>query len=131
MATYNSVDSHPLADHHCRGPARYAETAAQKNCNDIIPNTPPGKLVKDVSHINVSFGRPKKDTVSIEIHHGDRAAIATLRTVRTLIENLITGVTRGFLYKMRYVYAHFPINVNIEHNKETDRYDIEIRYVAG
>lgn len=29
------------------------------------------------------------------------------------IENLITGVTKGFLYKMRFVYAHFPINVSI------------------
>ena len=29
------------------------------------------------------------------------------------IENLITGVTKGFLYKMRFVYAHFPINVSL------------------
>jgi large subunit ribosomal protein L9e len=28
---------------------------------------------------------------------------------------------------MRYVYAHFPINVNMEKNKETDNYEIEIR----
>lgn len=31
---------------------------------------------------------------------------------------------------MRYVYAHFPINVNIEKNSETGLYDVEIRYVA-
>jgi large subunit ribosomal protein L9e len=31
---------------------------------------------------------------------------------------------------MRYVYAHFPINVNIEKNKETDLYEVEIRYVG-
>ena len=29
---------------------------------------------------------------------------------------------------MRYVYAHFPINVNIDKNKETGLYEVEIRY---
>ena len=53
--------------------------------------------------------------------------MATLRTVRTLINNLVIGVTKGFKYKMRYVYAHFPINVNIEQNNETGNYEVEIR----
>ena len=26
---------------------------------------------------------------------------------------MITGVTKGYEYKMRLVYAHFPININI------------------
>lgn len=30
---------------------------------------------------------------------------------------------------MRYVYAHFPINVNLEKNAETGNYEVEIRYV--
>lgn len=30
---------------------------------------------------------------------------------------------------MRYVYAHFPINVNVEKNSETGVYEVEIRYV--
>ncbi|PGH19128.1 hypothetical protein AJ80_04206 [Polytolypa hystricis UAMH7299] len=89
------------------------------------------KLVKDLSHISVSFSRPKKDEVTIELHHGNRKGVAALRTVRTLINNLIIGVTRGFLYKMRYVYAHFPINVNIEKNKETGLVDVEIRNFLG
>lgn len=92
---------------------------------------PRGKLVKDLSHIAVTFGRPEKDVISIELHHGARKGVATLRTVRTLINNLIIGVTRGFLYKMRYVYAHFPINVNIEKNAETGGTDIEIRNFLG
>ena len=30
---------------------------------------------------------------------------------------------------MRYVYAHFPINVNIEKNSDTGLFDVEIRCV--
>ncbi|KAB8240190.1 ribosomal protein L6, alpha-beta domain-containing protein [Aspergillus flavus] len=92
---------------------------------------PRGKLVKDLSHIAVTFGRPEKDVISIELHHGARKGVATLRTVRTIINNLIIGVTKGFKYKMRYVYAHFPINVNIEKNAETGLYDVEIRNFLG
>lgn len=67
--------------------------------------------------------------INIELHHGARKNVATLRTVRTLINNLIIGVTKGFKYKMRYVYAHFPINVNVDKNGETGLFEVEIRYV--
>jgi large subunit ribosomal protein L9e len=92
---------------------------------------PRGKLVKDLGHLAVNFTQPKKNVISIEIHHGNRKNVATLRTVRTLINNLIVGVTKGFKYKMRYVYAHFPINVNLEQNNETGLWEVEIRNFIG
>lgn len=88
-----------------------------------------GTLVKDLSHLSVCFSKPSKNVIDIELHHGARKNVATLRTVKTLINNLIIGVCRGFKYKMRYVYAHFPINVNIEKNSETGLYEVDIRYV--
>jgi large subunit ribosomal protein L9e len=90
-----------------------------------------GKLVKNLGHLAVNFGQPKKNTISIEIHHGNRKNVATLRTVRSIISNLIVGVTKGFKYKMRYVYAHFPINVNVEKNGETGLFEVEIRNFIG
>ena len=90
----------------------------------------PGKLVKNMQHLAVGFSHPSKNQILIELHHGARKNVATLRTVKTLINNLIVGVTKGFKYKMRYVYAHFPINVNVDKNKETDLFEIEIRYEA-
>ncbi|KXX79591.1 hypothetical protein MMYC01_203019 [Madurella mycetomatis] len=92
---------------------------------------PRGKLTKDLSHIAVNFSVIKKNVIGLEIHHGSRKNVAALRTVRTIINNLIIGVTKGFKYKMRYVYAHFPINVNVEKNAETGNWEVEIRNFIG
>ncbi|MCJ1443419.1 MAG: hypothetical protein MMC23_003917 [Stictis urceolatum] len=92
---------------------------------------PRGKLVKSLQHLAVGFANPQKNQIVIEMHHGARKNVATLRTVRSLINNLIIGVTRGFRYKMRYVYAHFPINVNIDKNGETGLFEVEIRNFLG
>ena len=43
------------------------------------------------------------------------------------MQNLIKGVSAGFEYKMRLVYAHFPINVNIEDGGKL----VEIRNFLG
>ena len=42
---------------------------------------------------------------------------------------MITGVTKGFLYKMRFCYAHFPINVSAV--KEGGKDVVEIRNFLG
>ncbi|KAI9653069.1 MAG: hypothetical protein M1821_007720 [Bathelium mastoideum] len=98
---------------------------------NVTVEGPRGKLTKNLGHLSVSFTNPKKNLINIELHHGARKNVATLRTVRTLINNLIIGVTKGFKYKMRYVYAHFPINVNLEKNSETGLWEVEIRNFIG
>merc|ERR1719263_443723 len=52
---------------------------------------------------------------------------AVVRSVITIISKMITGVLIGFRYKMRLVYAHFPINISISENKK----EIEIRNFLG
>jgi large subunit ribosomal protein L9e len=39
---------------------------------------------------------------------------AGINTVVTHVRNMVQGVTKGWRYKMRLVYAHFPISVTIE-----------------
>jgi len=42
---------------------------------------------------------------------------AILNTARSLIQTLCLGVVDGFTMKMKIVYSHFPITVNIEDKK--------------
>lgn len=45
---------------------------------------------------------------------GIRKELASIRTVCSHVQNMITGVTKGYRYKMRSVYAHFPINIALQ-----------------
>ena len=42
---------------------------------------------------------------------------------------MITGVTKGYKYKMRFCYAHFPINVS--NTKSNGKEVVEIRNFLG
>jgi large subunit ribosomal protein L9e len=63
----------------------------------------------------------------VDCHFGKKKRLASIRTACSHVSNLIKGVTKGFEYKMRLVYAHFPININIE-DKGTR---VEIRNFLG
>ena len=90
---------------------------------------PRGQLVKALKHVDVAFEKVNNKLIKIYVHNGDRKHVATLRTVKSLIANLIKGVTVGYKYKMRFVYAHFPINVNII--EEDGSKIVEIRNFLG
>ncbi|CAI4036038.1 hypothetical protein SMKI_14G2530 [Saccharomyces mikatae IFO 1815] len=90
---------------------------------------PRGTLTKNLKHIDVTFTKVSNQLIKVAVHNGDRKHVAALRTVKSLVDNMITGVTKGYKYKMRYVYAHFPINVNIV-EKDGAKF-IEIRNFLG
>ena len=56
---------------------------------------------------------------------GSTRDVSVIKTTLSHITNMFTGVTKGFLYKMRFAYAHFPVGVTVEDNK------IEIRNFLG
>nr|AGN29667.1 60S ribosomal protein L9 [Acartia pacifica]ALS04385.1 60S ribosomal protein L9 [Acartia pacifica]ALS04386.1 60S ribosomal protein L9 [Acartia pacifica] len=69
-----------------------------------------GKLTKGFKHLALDIYMVNKKTIKVEKWFGKKKQIAAVRTVCSHIENMFKGVTLGFQYKMRAVYAHFPLN---------------------
>jgi len=89
-----------------------------------------GTLKRDFRHTLVDLHLEEVDgnqVVKVELWYGSAKKQACTRTVLSHISNMITGVRLGFQYKMRCVYAHFPVNTNIE-DKGTR---VEIRNFLG
>eukprot|EP00877_Chromochloris_zofingiensis_P012392 jgi/Chrzof1/7406/Cz02g22040.t1 len=91
---------------------------------------PRGVLLREFKHLAVDMYMIEEDgtqKLKVECHFGRKKRLAAIRTACSHVQNLITGVTKGFEYKMRLVYAHFPINANIEQKGQV----IEIRNFLG
>ncbi|CDH49550.1 60s ribosomal protein l9 [Lichtheimia corymbifera JMRC:FSU:9682] len=93
----------------------------------ITVTGPRGTLTKNLRHLNIEIKHDGKQTLRFTVYHGARKHVAAIRTVRSIVNNMITGVTKGFQYKMRYVYAHFPINVIVNGTNDA----VEIRNFLG
>ncbi|XP_042980467.1 60S ribosomal protein L9-like [Carya illinoinensis] len=101
------------------------------NAKIIEVEGPRGKLIRNFKHLNLDFdlitNEAGKRKLKIEAWFGSRKTSAAIRTALSHVENLITGVTKGYRYKMRFVYAHFPINASITNANKS----IEIRNFLG
>lgn len=95
----------------------------------ITVTGPRGTLKKNVRHVqmDIQLVQGKTGKVSLAVWGGGRKHNACLRTIRSLINNMVIGVTKGFQYKMRAVYAHFPINCIIQESGAA----LEIRNFLG
>ncbi len=75
---------------------------------------PKGELERDFSHMKGINIRKDGDKVIIEAFFADRKKKALVPTAAAHIRNMITGVTRGWRYRMKIVFSHFPITVNVK-----------------
>ncbi|KAI8020183.1 60S ribosomal protein L9-1 [Camellia lanceoleosa] len=76
---------------------------------------PRGKLTRNFKHLNldvelITDAETGKKKLKIDAWFGSRKTTAAIRTALSHVDNLIKGVTKGYRYKRRFVYAHFPIN---------------------
>jgi len=72
-----------------------------------------GVLTRDFSHAPVSI-RLEEDIVKVQANWPRKRESALVGTVCSHIQNMITGVTKGFTYKLKIVFSHFPISVKVK-----------------
>lgn len=72
-----------------------------------------GTLTRDFSHAPLSIDR-EDGKLRIWAEWPDKNEAALAGTVRSHIQNMITGVRNGFTYKLKIVFSHFPISVDVQ-----------------
>lgn len=72
-----------------------------------------GTLTRDFSHASLLICKEDR-LVRIQSNWPRKKEAATVGTVGSHIRNMITGVTKGFTYKLKIVFSHFPISVKVE-----------------
>ncbi|MEM1605389.1 MAG: 50S ribosomal protein L6 [Desulfurococcales archaeon] len=78
---------------------------------------PKGKLERDFSHAKGVSIRQNENKVVVEAFNADRRKKALVGTIAAHIRNMITGVTKGYRYKLKIVFSHFPISVEVKGNQ--------------
>lgn len=82
---------------------------------------PKGEVVKDFSHAKGVGIRVEENKVIVEAFMADRKLKALVGTIAAHIRNMITGVTKGYRYKLKVIYSHFPVTVVVDEKNKIIR----------
>src|SRR5258708_38031142 len=74
---------------------------------------PLGSLQEDLSHLPVSI-IVNDNKVQLETTWPRKREIGMLGTAAAHVRNMLKGVTQGYRYELRTVYAHFPVTVKVD-----------------
>jgi large subunit ribosomal protein L6 len=74
-----------------------------------------GALTRDFAESPISLQLEDKK-ITVQANWPRKREAALVGTVAAIIQNMIKGVTKGFTYKLKIVFSHFPISVKIKEN---------------
>jgi large subunit ribosomal protein L6 len=73
---------------------------------------PKGTIQEDFAHLPVQFAL-EGQTLRVYAQWAKKREVALVGTALAHVRNMIRGVTSGFTYKLKIVYAHFPVTVKV------------------
>jgi len=72
-----------------------------------------GSLVRDFTFATITIESEGKN-IRIWAKWPRKKEAALVGTITSHIQNMITGVTKGYSYKLKIVFSHFPISVKLQ-----------------
>jgi len=72
-----------------------------------------GTLTRDFSYVPISLEGDGK-TVRVWAEWPRKKEASLVGTIYSHIQNMITGVEKGFSYKLKIVFSHFPMSVKVQ-----------------
>lgn len=84
--------------------------------NLVSVKGPKGEDSRKFTYPNVDIEK-MDDTVVLNTSFPKKEDKAMIGTTKAHISNMITGVTDGFQYNMKIVFAHFPMTVKVNGDK--------------
>jgi len=72
-----------------------------------------GTLTRDFSYVPISIELHEK-LIRIWAEWPRKKEASLVGTIHSHIQNMITGVSKGFIYKLKIVFSHFPISVKVK-----------------
>src|ERR687890_1972178 len=93
-----------------------SEVSITKKENLIITKGSFGSVQKDFTKMPASIDIKDKKII-IRSQGNRKKDFALVNTIQSVINNMIKGASKGFTYRLKIVFAHFPITVKIK-NRE-------------
>lgn len=81
--------------------------------DDLTVSGPNGKVSRKFTYPSIEITQ-EEDKVVLETSFPKKKDKSMLGTTKSHINNMIIGVTDGFEYKMKIIYAHFPMTVKVK-----------------
>lgn len=80
---------------------------------ELTVSGPLGKVKQDFSKIPVDL-TIRGQKVEVSTQGARRTNRAIMNTARSHVQNSVDGVTKGYQYKLKVVFAHFPVSVKVQ-----------------
>lgn len=80
---------------------------------EVVVKGKNGTLTRDFSHAAISLACDNR-SIRVWAEWPRKKEASLVGTIYSHILNMITGVEKGFSYKLKIVFSHFPISVKIQ-----------------